>query len=105
MAVTFNNNLMGKMTIKQGENTFDIEIRQGNCLGVFIYRYVDENGQKMCGLYAFFADVDHIKNIIKHEGKMFFDEVIEISLNCRYKECLKMLPYIVKQHNVECYYE
>lgn len=105
MAVTFNKNLMGKMTIKQNDQTFDIEIHQGNCLAVFIYKYKNELGENMCGLYSFFADEEHIKNIVKNENRVFFDDVVCISLNCRYKECLKMLKHIVKFHQVTCYYE
>ena len=55
MAVTFNKNLMGKMTIKQNDQTFDIEIHQGNCLAVFIYKYKNELGEKYVWLVFIFC--------------------------------------------------
>lgn len=37
MAIRYNKNVMGTITIKQGENKFKVQIRQGNCLAVFIF--------------------------------------------------------------------
>lgn len=93
--VTFNENVLGKMIIKQN----------GNCLAVFIYEYKNEHGEDMYGLYSFFADEQHLKNIIKNNNKVFFDNVVSFELNCKYKECLKMLKHIVKYHKVTCYYK
>jgi hypothetical protein len=49
--------LMGTMTIKQGEKKFKIEIRQGNCLAVFLHICKAEDGKGYIHtLYNFFAD-------------------------------------------------
>lgn len=59
----------------------------------------------MYGLYSFFADEQHLKNIIKNDNRAFFDNVVSIELNCKYKECMTMLKHIVKYHKVICYHE
>ena len=103
--ITYNANLMGKMIIAQGENEFEIEIRQGNCLAVFIHLHDDA-----ATLYSFYADEQHLKNIIKgckEEGKrLFWDEVKSIRLNLQYKESIKLAKYFTKcGYEVICYYE
>lgn len=103
--VTFNENVLGRMIIEQKGKEFEIQIRQGNCLAVFIYEYKNGLGDDMYGLYSFFADERHLKNIIKNDNKVFSDNVVSIELNYKYKECLKMLEHFVKYHKVICYYE
>ena len=96
-------------------NKYEIQIRRGNCLAVFIYAY-KENGQWYHQLYNFFNDVEHIKNMMKdpnladEDGMHHLfgrrDAVIEIRLNTYFKECLKMLPFLTKDgYEVVCYYE
>lgn len=103
--ITYNANLMGKMIIAQGENEFEIEIRQGNRLAVFIHLNDDR-----ATLYNFYDDEQHLKNIIKgckEEGKrLFWDEVKSIRLNLRYKECHKLVKYFTEcGYEVTCYHE
>ena len=105
MAITFNKNIMGKLVIKQDKREFEIEIRQGNCLAVLINRYVNEEGVTMNQLYSFYSDAKHLDNIIKSNGSPFFDEVVSIELNMKYKECEQLLRRFVKFHKVTCYYE
>lgn len=103
MAITFNENLLGKMVIEQNGNEYEIEIRQGNCLAVFIYK--TEDGY---GLYNFYADLDHIKRIRKsHEGKLlFYDKVVSCRLNLRYKEAQTLARYFAMDGvEVVGYYE
>ena len=110
MAVTYNANVMGKMTITQGQHKFEIEIRQGNCLAILIHRY-EIDGQIYASLQYFFADEQHLKNCCKavDKGEMKgifpYDEVNEIRLNMRYKECATMLKHLVKYYEINCYYE
>ena len=105
MAITFNGNIMGKLVIKQEHGEFEIEIRQGNCLAVFIHQYVNEEGVKMNQLYSFYSDSKHLDNIIKDNGSPFWDEIVSIELNMKYKECEQLLRRFVKFHKVTCYYE
>ena len=104
--ITYNENLMGKMTIKQGERTFEIEIRQGNCLAVFLHIRKAEDGEGYIHtLYNFFADEEHLKRIIKNIKAPFgSEEIVSLELNCKYKECLKMLKHLVKFYPINCYY-
>ena len=105
MALTYNENLMGKLVIAQGTNEYEIQIRQGNCLAAFIYPYQDE-GVWYHQLFSFFADEQHIKNILKHQERLFLDEVKSIRLNLKYKECSKLLKHLTKNgYEVICYYE
>ena len=105
MALTYNENLMGKLVIAQGTDEFEIQIRQGNCLAVFIYPYKDK-GKWYHQLFNFFADEQHIKNILKHQKRLFLDEVKSIRLNLKYKECSKLLKHLTENgYEVICYYE
>ena len=100
----YNENRMGTLTIEQNGQEFEIQIRQGNCLAVFIHVSRCEDGYTHM-LYSFFADVQHLKNIIKGSGEPFSDSVKRIQLNMRYKECYTMLRQLAKFYTVECYYE
>lgn len=99
----YNENRMGTLTIEQNGQEFEIQIRQGNCLAAFIHVSRCENGYNH-ELYGFFADAQHLKNIIKGSGEPFADSVKRVQLNMRYKECYTMLRQLVKFYRVECYY-
>ena len=44
-----------------------------------------------------------LKNIIKKDKKIIFDEVLEIELNMAYKECYILLKYFVNSgYEVKC---
>ena len=110
MAVSYNGNVIGTMTVTQGNNKFNIEIRQSNCLAIFIHSYkIDE--QIRSSLQYFFADEQHLKNCCKAvdkgelKGIFPYDEVNEIRLNMRYKESAKLLKHLVKYYEINCYYE
>lgn len=105
MAITYNKNLMGTITIKQGDNKFKIQIRQGNCLAVFIHVSKQEDGKYLHALYSFYTDEAHLKRKIKNYGKPFWDEVVNIELNMYYKECETMLKHLVKYYKITCYYK
>lgn len=95
---------LGTLVIDQNGQEFKIQIRQGNCLAVFIYVRLEDD-HYMHTLYGFFTDVTHLKNIVKEHEKPFLDEVKKIRLNMRYKECYILLRELVKHYTVECYYE
>lgn len=111
MAVQFYETMLGKMVIEQERmvdgqlvsQQYEIEIRQGNCLAVFIY----ETGEGY-GLYNFYADLDHIKRIKKsHKGKLLlYDKVVSCRLNLRYKESVTLAKYFAMDGvEVVGYYE
>lgn len=103
MAVTFNQDLLGTFTLEQNGNEFPIEIRRGNCLAVMIY---DQGDNYM--LFNFWADEQHIKNIIKHSTStqpLLLGQAKNFRLNMKFKESAKILKYIVKETEVTCYYE
>lgn len=121
MAVNYWGEPIGQLTIKRhqyknGEvvkddkgrevyEKFKIQIRQGNCLAVFIYAY-KKDGQWWHQLYTFFGDEQHIKNIKKNVGDLFDDEVAGVKLNMYYKECNTLLKYFVREGiRVQCYYK
>ena len=106
MALHYYEGLIGTMTIKQEHGTFEIQIRQGNCLAVFIHvRKDEESDGYIHTLYSFFADEAHLKKCMKMMGNPFGDEIVNIRLNMKYKESTKLLKHLVKLCNVECYYE
>ena len=98
--ITFSEELLGTMIIKQSEREYKIEIRRGNCLAVFVHEREDEYH-----LYNFYVDESHIKRIIKSNDRLLFDDVVSCRLNLRYKESLTLAKYIVKDGvEVVCYY-
>lgn len=89
---------IGTMIIEQGDSRYKIQIRQGNCLAVMIHCRKDDNSEGYIHtLYTFFADEQHIKNIIKNEGRLFFDKVISARLNLKYKESVTLAKYFAMQ--------
>lgn len=114
----YNGTTIGTITIKQNhygeEYKYTLQIRQGNCLAVviFVRKSTEEElaknpeGKWYHSLYTFFADEQHLKNILKHEGDVLFGEkVVGIKLNLFYKECNTLLKYFTKSgHKVTCYY-
>ena len=114
MALSYNGTTIGKIVIKQGENKFPLQIRQGNCLAVVInVRKATEEelkeqpeGKCIHTLYTFFADEQHLKNMMKMYGNVLADEVVSIELNLFYKENYTLLKYFVKSgYRVKCYYK
>ena len=109
----------GIVTIKQSYddmvNTFNVEIREANCLCAFIHvRKTTEEEREghperkyMHTLYSFLVDEKHAKNIMKdNDGKLFFDEVNGISLNLYYKQSWTLLRLFTKSgYKVKCYYK
>ena len=119
MALTYNANTIGKLTIEQTNNEskkrYTIDIRQGNALAVFVHvrkaniteLQIDPNGKYIHTLYTFFGDEQHIKNIMKHNnGKCLFDKVVKIELNMYFKEARTLLKYFtLSGYRVTCYYK
>ena len=109
MAICYNGNTMGVITIVQEGNEFELQIRQGNCLGVVIHCRKEEDGY-VHTLADFFADEQHLKNRCKavdkgEEKTVLFYDVKSIRLNMRYKESAKILKHLVKYYEITCYYE
>ena len=114
MALKYSERTIGKIVIKQGENKFNLQIRQGNCLAVLInVRKATEeelkehpNGKYIHTLYSFYCDEQHLKILLKNVGSVLFDEVVSIELNMFYKENYTLLKYFVKSgYKVKCYYK
>lgn len=103
---------LGTVTVKQNGQKYNIDIRGGNCLAVFIYvrKATEEelaknpDGKYYHKLYSFFADEKHCKNMMKEYGNVLGTDVVGIKLNMAYKESWTMLKYFVKSgYKVTCY--
>ena len=114
MPLSYNGTTIGKIVIKQGGNKFHLQIRQGNCLAVIINvrKSTEEElkehpkGKYVHTLYTFYADEQHLKNMMKMYGNVLADEVVSIELNLFYKENYTLLKYFVKSgYKVKCYYK
>lgn len=114
----YNATTIGTIKVKQELNnlshTMTLQIRQGNCLAVVIWERkatAEENAENPKAkyfheLYTFYADEQHLKNILKNEGQVLFDKVLSIKLNMYFKECSTLLKYFVRSgYKVTCYYE
>lgn len=111
MALTYSSEMLGTLAIKQHNRNFKIDIRRGNCLAVFVYvrKNPDSTGKHdkyIHTLWNFFADEQHIKNIMKHEHNLLGDEVVSIKLNTYYKESMTLVKWLTKSgYKVTCYYK
>lgn len=120
MPLRYNSTTIGKLTIEQelGDNKYryNLQIRQGNCLAVIIYVRKatkeelerDPDGKWYHQLHMFYADEQHMKNMMKEYGQVLdaMDKVIKCELNLYYKECWTLLKYFTKSgYNVKCYYK
>lgn len=103
--VRYTDELIGKVVIKKNGNEFEVEIRRGNCLAVFIFVEKDKNENVFHTLYTFIADVNHLRKLSKKFPK-FLGDVVSIELNTKYEETMKMVKYLTMSgHKVNCYYE
>lgn len=105
---------LGTVTVKQDGKKYNIDIRSGNCLAVFVYirKATEEelaknpNGKYYHMLYSFFGDEKHCKNMMKAYGNVLGTDVVGIKLNMFYKQCWTMLKYFMKSgYKVKCYYK
>jgi len=109
--IHYTSELLGMLTIKQGERKYKIQIRRGNCLAVFLYVYKIENPSDpkrpwMHQLFTFYNDESHLKRCIKNRGCMFDDKVVSIRLNVYYKESMTLLKHMARcGYKVTCYYK
>ena len=96
---------MGKLTIKQKEKKYNVNIYSGNALAIFICEY-KQNDEERYVMYNFFADKKHVSKIISNRKKLIDDDVVKIELNLWYKSARELLPYLVKNgYKVQCYYK
>lgn len=110
MAIQYNGNTMGVITIDQQGNKFELQIRQGNCLAVIIHSNKEPDGTFTHTLMQFFDCEETLKRMCKavdkDEGKApIFYDVKSIRLNMRYKECATLLKHLVKYYKITCYYK
>lgn len=119
MALHYSGVTMGTFTLVQNlkeEKKYRIEIRQGNCLAIFLYVYKikepeDPKRPWMHQLVNFFASEQHLKNCVNELGKdvfrtCFSGELKNIRLNLYHKECQILLKYMVRAGlRVHCYYK
>ena len=123
MAIRYNGNIMGTITIAQQRKDedkprkFKIQIRQGNCLAVFLYVYKEENPEDpkhpwVHQLMNFLGDEQHLKNLTKTKHTDIFAWMLstnwidKVELNLFYKECDTLLKYMVRDGlKVQCYYK
>ena len=138
MAIQYNGTTIGRLTLCQARreknndgkyvevkdekgrtvyNEYPIQIRDGNCLAIFLHIYKQEKPEDpsrpwVHQLQSFIIDEQHLKNIIKDrkEGNVF--EYIlngkpkNIRLNIYYKDMLTLAKYMTRDGlKVTCYYK
>ena len=123
MAIRYNGNIMGTVTIAQQRKDEDkprkykIQIRQGNCLAVFlhVYKFKNLEDPKRCWMHElinFLGDEQYLKNIFKDVKNDVFAYMLsanwidKVELNLFYKESNTLLKYMVRDGlKVKCYYK
>ena len=138
MAIQYNGTTIGRLTLCQARrvknddgkyvevkddkgrtvyNEYPIQIRDGNCLAIFLHIYKQENPKDperpwVHQLQSFLVDEDHLKNVIKDrkEGNVFEyilnGKLKNIRLNIYYKDMLTLAKYMTRDGlKVTCYYK
>ena len=122
MPLRYSSTTIGTFTLVQQREDeekprkYKIQIRQGNCLAVFMNIYKEENPKDpkrpwVHDLVCFFVDEAHIKRCMREYKTNFWYSVLcgkleRIRLNMYYKENKILLKYFVKDgYNVQCYYK
>lgn len=116
MPLSYKKNTMGTFTLVEKESSYQVQIRQGNCLAVFLHVYKEAKPKNPAKpwvhqLVSFFADEEHIENCVKNLEKdvfkkLLYGELRDIKLNLYYKESYVLLKYFVEDGlEVQCYYE
>ena len=99
-------NVLGRISIEQNGNTFDLGIYEANCeYGAVVWTGKDKNGEPRHTLMTFWADEQHMENIVKNEGSLMCGEkVTGAELNMYYKKNYTLLKYLMKSgYEVKCY--
>ena len=104
------NSKIGEITFSQKGKEKKLDVWDGNVLATFTYDYIDQNDSHSRGLYAFFTDIKHVKELIKHYGKNMFEAdrgEVKITLNLYYPSAKKLLTIFTKYfgYKVNFYYE
>ena len=123
MPLRYNGTTIGTFTLVQKREDeekprkYKIQIRQGNCLAVFLHIYKEKEPEDpsrpwVHQLVSFFEDERHIKNCKRDfdDGYLFkglfCGDLKDIKLNLYYKECNTLLKYFVKDGlKVSCFYK
>lgn len=124
MPLRYSSTMLGTVTIVQKmkewdkPRKFNIQIREGNCMAVFIYVYKNEHPEDpkfpyVHQLVNFLDNEQHLKNIVRsYKGKNVFacmfnaDKIEKVRLNLYHKECNTLLKYMVRDGlKVECYWK
>lgn len=106
---------LGELVITDGNREWNIDVYAGNALAIFVYNYTDEQGEKMYQLHNFFADREHLKNMLgmgkgsyKHEKLEYFSDWRHLKLNTAYKRTADIVQLLAKAHvdvTIELYYD
>ena len=103
--LTYTNEVIGTVKIVQKNQTFDLELRKGNCIAVLLFK-----GKHEDTLMNFFADERHLRNLCKKadDEKTYNPigyDVKEIKLNLFHKEAKILLNWFVKYYEIVCYWQ
>ena len=119
----YSGNVMGTFTLVQQRDDeekprkFKIQIREGNCLAVFLYVYKEEEPKDpklpyINQLVSFLADETHLKNCEKafKKGQVFASivggKLQNIKLNMYYQDSKVLLKHMLKDGlEVKCFYK
>ena len=100
---------MGEVTIVQKSNgqKFTLYIYAANAICAFINEYKNEEGETMAQLISFFADSQHVRNLIKNKVDLFENDIVKkVSLNMWYEDNKYVLNYFIRLgYKVTCYYK
>ncbi len=138
MAIQYNGTTIGTLTLCQARreknsdgqyvevkdekgrvvyNKFPIQIRDGNCMAIFLHIFKQEKPeaperQYRHDLIMFFADEQHLKRCLKAGGEkrtfgdLFWGKLTNIKLNIYYKNMLTLAKYMTRDGlKVTCYYK
>lgn len=97
---------LGRISIEQNGHTFDLGIYKANCeYGAVVWRGKDEEGNDKAILMTFWADEQHMKNLMKDRGDIMCGETVTgAELNMYYEKNQTLLKYMKRSgYKVRCY--
>lgn len=119
MAVNWNWKQKMGVVVWNNSNTEKVErvnlnLYKGNCLGVIIHDYKDEETkEKMYQFVSFWSDINHLKRCLglqkSYDGSkenIYKNLILKVKLNTYYKDCIKIANLFSEAGiKVELYYK
>lgn len=98
--ICYNYEVMGIIdAVDRFGNPFKVEIRNGNCLAIFLV--VNEDDTR--SLYSFVSDEEHLNNMLMGDFHYIYDRCLRAVVDISYSKMQTLLPSLCRKCNVTCF--